>query len=200
MEKPLGAIIVTRKKGDEHFKAKGISLENTLLGFWQWAYSDVSSNASRGVLAEYIVASALGIAANTRREWDAYDLETQDGVKLEIKSASYLQSWAQAKPSQILFDIAPTRAWDASTNEYSGESNRQADVYVFCLLNHHEKATLDPLDLDQWDFYLLSTAVLNAEKPCQKTIGLAALLRLNPVKASFGEIGQAIKKILAASK
>ena len=69
-----------------------------MLGFSQWAYSDVSSNASRGILAEYIVASALGIAAATRREWDAYDLETQDGVKLEIKSASYLQSWAQAKP------------------------------------------------------------------------------------------------------
>ena len=98
MEKSLGAITVTRKNGDECFKAKGIRLGNTLLGFSQWAYSDVSSNASRGILAEYIVASALGIAAATRREWDAYDLETQDGVKLEIKSASYLQSWAQAKP------------------------------------------------------------------------------------------------------
>jgi hypothetical protein len=200
MDNNLSAIIVSRKNGDESFKAKEIRLENKVLGFWQWACSDLSSNTMRGILAEYIVASELGIATNTRCEWDAYDLETKDGVKLEIKSASYLQTWAQPKLSEILFDIAPTKGWNANTNKYSSEIKRQADIYVFCLLHHQEKSTLNPLDLDQWTFYLLSTAVLNAKKSNQKKIGLSALLKLNPMQVSFGEIDSAIKKIVSASQ
>ncbi|MCZ2247140.1 MAG: hypothetical protein LC111_00065 [Bacteroidia bacterium] len=200
MDNSLSAITVSRKSGEESFRAKGIPLENKLFGFWQWACSDLSSNIMRGILAEYIVASELEIAINTRREWDAYDLETNDGVKLEIKSASYLQTWVQRKFSEISFDIAPKKVWNASANEYSNEIKRQADVYVFCLLHHKEKSTLDPLDLDQWTFYLLSTSVLNAEIPNQKSICLPALLNLNPVEVSFGEIGLAIKKIVSASQ
>jgi hypothetical protein len=199
MDNNLSAILVSRKSGEERFRTKGVPLENKLFGFWQWACSDLSSNTMRGILAEYIVASELGVASNTRREWDPYDLETQDGVKLEIKSASYLQTWAQPKFSEILFDIAPTKGWNARASKPGSESRRQADVYVFCLLHHQEKATLDPLDLGQWTFYLLSTSVLDAKKPKQKKIGLSALLKLNPVQVSFGEIGSAIKKIISAS-
>ena len=198
MDNNLGAIVVSRKTGEENFRAEGKPLDNKLFGFWQWACSDLSSNTMRGILAEYIVASALGIVANTRREWDAYDLVTPDGVKIEIKSAAYLQTWKQSKPSVISFDIAPTKGWDASTNESSSEVKRQADIYVFCLLHHEEKPTLDPLDLDQWTFYLLPTSVLNANKDNQKKISLSSLLKLNPVQASFGEIELAIKKIVSA--
>jgi len=200
MGNDLSAIIVSRKTGDENFRAKGKPLDNKLLGFWQWTCSDLSSNTMRGILAEYIVAYELGIATNTRREWDAYDLTTKDGVKLEIKSASYLQTWTQPKLSEILFDIAPTKGWNASTNEFSSEIKRQADVYVFCLLHYKEKSMLDPLDLDQWTFYLLPTSVLNTKKPNQKKIGLSSLLKLSPTEVSFGEIGSAIKKIVSASQ
>ena len=198
MDNNLDAMVVSRKTGEENFRAEGKPLDNKLFGFWQWACSDLFSNTMRGILAEYIVASALGIATNTRRDWDAYDLVTTDGVKLEIKSAAYLQTWKQSKPSVISFDIAPTKGWDASTNEISGEVKRQADIYVFCLLHHKEKPTLDPLDLDQWTFYLLPTSILNAKKTNQKTISLDGLQELCPVQASFGEIAPAIKKIISA--
>jgi hypothetical protein len=198
MDKDLKAIVVSRKTGEERFTAKGRQLEHKLFGFWQWACSDLSSNTMRGVLAEYIVACELGITTNTRLEWDAYDLKTKDGVKLEVKSASYLQTWTQSKISAISFDIAPTKGWTASTNEYSSEIKRQADVYVFCLLHHQEKSTLNPLDLDQWTFYLLPASVLNAKIPSQKKIGLSALLKLNPLQVSFGEIEMAIRKIILA--
>jgi hypothetical protein len=200
MENKLSAIIVFRKSGEENFRTKGVPLENKLFDFWQWAYSDLSSNTMRGILAEYIVASELEIATNTRREWNAYDLEMKNGIKLEIKSASHLQTWSQPKFSKILFDIAPTKGWNAITNEYSSETKRQADIYVFCLLHHQEKSTLDPLDLDQWTFYLLPTSVLNIKKPNQKEIGFSALLKLNPVQVSYGEIGLAIEKIISSSQ
>ena len=198
MDNNLVAMVVSRKTGEENFRTEGKPLDNKLFGFWQWACSDLSSNAMRGVLAEYIVASALGIATSTRREWDDYDLVMPDGMKLEIKSAAYLQTWKQSKPSKISFNIAPTKGWDASTNESSSEVKQRADIYVFCLCHYKEKPTLDPLDLDQWTFYLLPTSVLNAKKPDQKSISLGSLKELSPVQASFGEIAPAIKKIISA--
>jgi hypothetical protein len=32
------------------------------------------------------------------------------------------------------------------------DAKRQADVYVFALLAHEDRTTIDPLDLDQWKF------------------------------------------------
>ena len=42
------------KIGSEPFVYRGESIGADLLGFWHWAYSDLVSNATRGVLAEYI--------------------------------------------------------------------------------------------------------------------------------------------------
>jgi hypothetical protein len=30
-------------------------------------------------------------------------------------------------------------------------------LYVFCLLAHKDKSTLDPLNMDQWQFFVLAT-------------------------------------------
>ena len=56
--------------------------------FWEWAYDDLLTNTTRGVLAEYIVATALGVADTKRREWDQYDLKTADGDGVEVKSSA----------------------------------------------------------------------------------------------------------------
>lgn len=166
-----------RRSGRERLHHGGIELSQpTLLQFWQWSSSDLVSNAMRGVLAEYIVACDLGVADGVRTEWDTYDLRTKSGIKVEVKSAAYCQSWHQTKLSNICFGIAPTRGWDASTNTTATELARQSDVYVFCLLHHRDKATLDPLNLDQWDFYVLPTRTLNERCPTQKSIALASLL------------------------
>jgi hypothetical protein len=45
-----------------------------------------------------------------------------------------------------------------------------------------------PLKLDQWEFYVLSTNRLNNLVGEQKTITLASLLKLSPLKASFAEL------------
>lgn len=64
--------------------------------------SDLVSNATRCRLAEYIVARALGIStAGVRDEWAAYDLITPDGIRIEVKSAAYLQSWRQTALSKV---------------------------------------------------------------------------------------------------
>ncbi len=115
--------------------------------FWRWAYSDFLSNARRGVLAEYIVGMALDCIYNKRLEWDAYDLVTADGIKIEVKSAAYIQTWNQAKHSDIRFDVSERRSWSAATNTYVTEAKRPADVYVFWVLEEKDKTKVDPLDL-----------------------------------------------------
>lgn len=127
-----------RKTGDEHFNSKGQPLELTLLDFWQWFASDLANNVLRGVLAEYVVAKALGIETDVRRSWEPYDLTTSTGIKIEVKSAAYLQSWYHKKYSTVSFGIKQTKGYDPDTNRFADEIKRQADVYVFCLLKHKD--------------------------------------------------------------
>ena len=189
---PLEAIKGQRKTGSELFHANGAPHTMNLLSFWQWACSDLSGNVLRGVLAEYLVARDLGCATGLRQQWDSFDLLTDTGIKVEVKSAAYLQSWHQAKPSAIQFGIAPTLGWDPRTNEFSPDRRRQADVYVFALLSHKDKGTLDPLNTDQWDFYILPAVTLDMKAGSSQTISLSSLLRLDPLHHKFGTIGQGI--------
>ncbi|SNX59124.1 hypothetical protein SAMN06296273_0566 [Nitrosomonas ureae] len=117
--------------------------------FWTWAYSNFLSNAQRGVLAEYLVAKALGCTGTPRIEWDAYDLDAGEDLKVEVKSAAYLQAWNQKVLSPIRFDIAHKKAWHAKTNTYDVEATRSADVYVFCVFAAQDRDGADPLDTRQ---------------------------------------------------
>ena len=131
--KILEAIDVQRHMGNEQFVINSKPVGFDLLSFWQWSSSDLVGNALRGVLAEYIVSCAVGNSGGVRTEWDAYDIETQTGLKVEVKSGAYLQSWKQENLSSIQFSIRPTFGWDSETNTTSSIKERQADVYVFCL-------------------------------------------------------------------
>ena len=191
----LKAMDINPKTGAESFSHEGHKLPFNLLDFWSWSQSDLLNNTLRGVLAEYIVRQDLGIKKSSRTEWDAYDLKTENGTTLEIKSAAYLQSWNQTKLSTISFDIAQTKGWNSETDEYAAETKRQADYYVFCLLHHKDKKTVDPMKLEQWTFYVLQTQILDEQKKNQKRITLNGLLALNPTKCLYGEIKAAIGSI-----
>ncbi|MBI1756328.1 MAG: hypothetical protein HYR64_04380 [Fimbriimonas ginsengisoli] len=146
--------------------------------FYEWAYGDHLSNANRGVLAEFIVRSVLDCPAEVRSEWDACDLKTADGLRIEVKSGAYLQSWNQAKPSVIRFDIGRKRGWDAATNEYSEFPARTAQVYVFCLFVTKDRDGANPLDVSQWRFLVLATALMNERLPEWKSVGARTLEKL----------------------
>ncbi|WP_407548525.1 hypothetical protein QOM21_05120 [Streptomyces sp. Pv4-95] len=191
MSADLGPLVITRRSGEEPIRANGETV-GKLGAFWSWACSDLANNTMRGVLAEYLVATALGAATGTRTEWDTVDIHTPEEWRVEVKSAAYLQSWAQSQPSKISFSIAPASGWDARTGTASAEVLRRSDVYVFCLLHHPDKQTLDPLDLDQWTFYVLPTPVLDEQCPSQKTIRLACLERLGPMRTDFSGLAKAV--------
>jgi hypothetical protein len=190
----LGHLPAVRKAGTEKFMLRGQPQNATLFDFWQWSVSDLISNATRGRLAEFIVAEALGIASGVRNEWDAYDLKSKKGLRIEVKSCGYLQSWKQTKLSTITWSVRKTRGWDATTNVMQKEAVRQSDLYIFALLAQKEsKRTLDPLNLDQWEFYPIPTRDLDARQRSQHSITLRSLLGLCPAPLGFDELAIAVR-------
>lgn len=189
----LSRIQTRPKTGLEPFHSNEALTGITLSDFWRWSTSDLASNATIGVLAEFIIAQALGVPLDQPRdEWAPWDLTTPEGIKVEVKSAAYLQSWNQSRLSTISFSIRKTRAWDAESNRQSDEIKRQADVYVLALLHHQDKSTLDPLNFDQWTFFVLPTSVLNGRKRSQHSITLPSLRRLHGPGIRFAHLQAAV--------
>ncbi len=152
---PLGRLKIRRLSGGlEVFHNNGIPHDFAVADFWSWSTSDLADNTTRGVLAEYIVARALAIPTDQARDdWGAFDLRTDEGLRIEVKSAAYVQSWTQKRLSTIQFVVSKRLGWDPETNEMETEPRRHADIYVFALLAHRDKTTIDPLDLSQWQFW-----------------------------------------------
>lgn len=189
-----------RRTGSEAFHAAGQPLGFDVLDFWRWSSSNLAGNALRGVLAEYLVARALNLTTGCRVEWDACDFRTPEGTAIEVKSAAYVQSWAQTRPSRIVFGIQPTYGWDAATNTSSAERRRTAHVYVFCLLHHGDRDSLDPLNVQQWRFYVLLTRILDQKIPLQKTLSLSGLLALEPVECNYAGLADAVRNAMDGAR
>ena len=166
----------------------------SILDFWIWAASDVLNNTLRGIVAEYIVSQATRAQALVRIEWDSIDITTPEEIKIEVKSAAYLQSWPQKRPSAISFGIAKKRPWDPETNQYGETRVRSAHVYVFCLLTPKDGRNVKPLDLTQWAFYVLPTSKLDSSLGNQKTVSLSRLKELGARALGYDQIRNAVLK------
>ena len=188
----FGRIPRERRSGNEPFRDGDRPLGFDLLGFWQWSSSDVVSNATRGVLAEYLVAKAIGAADGLRDEWAAYDLHDPRNISIEVKSAAYLQSWHQDRLSAISFNCSKSLGWDAETNQQNSEKRRQAQVYVFALLAHQDQSTLNPLDVSQWEFYVVPAVALDRRERSQHSITLPSLRALHGESVGYSELKRAI--------
>ena len=197
----LGPIEAVRLTGDEPFRDGTESLSLDVLDYWRWSASDLVSNTQRGVLAEFLVASAIGIAAGgVREEWAAFDLEGPDGTRIKVKSASYIQRWHQTALSKVAFRCPKTKAWDSATGQSSAESRRQADVYVFALEAHTDQATLDLLDVSQWVFFVVPTYVLDERTRSQQSITLPSLTALAGESVVYSALAQAIASAAGLQK
>lgn len=183
--------------GNEEFTFHDSNVGFTIKDFWSWAYSDLLNNTYRGVMAEFLVYSSFKNSSishsNIRSDWQPFDITSPSGRRIEVKSAAYIQSWTSDYYSQIIFDIAPKRAWSPEAG-YSSDFKRNSDLFVFCV---YTALTRDKsiLDLDLWDFYILATSVLDANIPEQKRISLSSLQKFKPIKTNFSELGQTIEKI-----
>lgn len=151
--------------------------------------SDLRTNNVRGYLAEFLVARAVGCV--TRRvEWDPWDVTAPDGTRIEVKSSGYLQAWAQRKLSTPIYRVAAAYGWDASTGTWSVEQTFNADVYVFALQTAMSHEEYDPLQVEQWRFYVADREAVEAQAGAR--MGLVTLARVCGEAVAYDGLRQAI--------
>jgi hypothetical protein len=173
----MDPIATEYNRGDHPFIINDVPSKYTLLDFWAWAFSDVLTNTTRGMVAEFIVATALGIDINKPRDgWAIFDL-TYKSHGIEVKSASYHQRWYQQRLSTISFNVPKRRGWDANTNKLNPISKRQADIYILSLLAEKDREKVNPLNLDQWEFWVVDTSFFDNRARSQHSITYNSLLK-----------------------
>lgn len=172
-------------KGNERF----VGLDADVREFWAFAMSNLAINNVRGYLAEFFVAKAVG-ATGARIEWDAFDVLTPEGIKVEVKSAGHLQAWAQRRLSRISFGSMKGRTWTPEEGE-SPEATLNADVYVFAVQTATSHETYDVLDVGQWEFYVVSRAAIDGTG--YRSIGMPTLRALVEEPVPYAELGDAIR-------
>ena len=200
---------------------KFIGLEGSVSDFWRWALSDWQSAGTRAQLAEYYVRRALGLEKEQAPEWEYVDVHMQDGTKIEVKSASLIQP-PKKELTRPSFDIKIREmVWinerQNTTSEIQQLAKREnarwrqekgggwltseppkrwADCYVFCVENCRDLDAYNPLDISQWDFYVLATHKINERFKDQKTVTLNRLKQEGFTPVTFMALKAEIDKII----
>jgi len=177
-------------QGDEVF-----SFGATVADFWRWALGDLRMNTIRGFLAEFFVAQAVGATAPHRVEWAPFDVESGEGIRLEVKATGYLQSWSQPRPSRPVYSFAAAYAasmWDEALGEnVEVDPASRVDAWVFALQTCRDHAAYQPLDLEQWEFRVVPHRQLIASG--QKSARLSFFDRLGVEPVAFGRLADAVR-------
>ena len=182
--------------GNEKFKIHNKKTDMSMLEFWQMKYSNIYD--IQDSIAEYIVAKALGKEKLDNTDyWTLYDIDYH-GVKIEIKETAYYHAFneAGAKRSQVrTFDIGKRYS---KYKDSASDKERQCDIYVFCLNIGNEKEDSYPLEMDNWEFYVVSRKIIDDNCGDNKTINLNKVRTLTEVTEYSNlrtKIDQVIKEI-----
>lgn len=185
----------------------GESLGMTMLDFWKYQYSNIFD--LQDSIAEFIVGKALGIDEPMNRDgWTLWDIEykyknIERPIRIEIKETGYYHSWQNKIvngriSNRRTFGIhrAYTKYKDSST-----KLERQNDIYIFCLNIGINEEDSNPLEMTNWEFYVIPTSVINYNcTPTQKSISLGKVMKLAPptryeeLKNVIDSICETIKK------
>ena len=181
-----------RKTGNEKFVCNGRELNMTLLDFWQYSYSQIYD--LQDSIAEFIVSKALGEDSPVNKDsWTLFDILYRD-CRVEIKETAYYHAFnKEGKVSESrTFGIAEAYS---KYKDKTSELARQSEVYVFCLITGKDKESGDPLNLDNWEFYIIPTSVINEKCKKNKSISLGRVRKLAQ-KTEYGDIKKAIDQMI----
>lgn len=171
----------------------GESLGMTMLDFWKYQYSNIYD--MQEYIAEFIVGKALGIDEPMNRNgWTSYDID-YDGIRIEVKETGYYYSW------QYDGQISQRRSFDIHQAKGKGGASpeRQNDIYVFCLNTGTDEETSNPLDMSNWEFYVIPTHIINDKCQSQKSISLGRVSKLAPL-TRYEELKNVIDSICETIK
>ena len=154
--------------GNEKFKGCS-SRKFGIFDFWRYMYSNIYENT--GDIAEFLVAMALGKTESFKKYgWTQYDLD-YEGLRIEVKATQYYQPW---RADNNVSDIRRFGIGKALTEEGNRKSPkaRNNDIYVFALNEGRIKDNANPLDLNNWKFWVIPTKIFNASYDNRSTITL----------------------------
>ena len=178
--------------GEELFTLKGRNVDFNVLDFWRFQFSNLSDLEGR--VGEFLVAMALGKeTSDNNNGWTLWDIDYK-GYRIEVKTTAYYQPWRENKDyieqrwgkdasfgdnnidhnysTKRTFGITKTR--DPKDNEFK----RMNDIYVFVLNKGKTKEEANPLKLENWEFYVIATKVINDKCGNNKTISLSKVKKL----------------------
>lgn len=153
------------RKSNEVFTFNGEAIQGFNFGtFLELAYSDLTNPLIRGRLAEFIVARALNLPMEAQQFMDKYDILYR-ATRIEIKYSAFITpkntDYGVEKLQSPKFDICPHLAWSDKRSWELSAYERHSDIYIFCLLNEKSLQKLNPLQLEQWTFFVAKTYDIN---------------------------------------
>lgn len=189
----------------EEFTLGEEKLGFNLVDFWRFKYSNIYD--IQGAIAEFIVAKALGLdTASNIEYWTLWDIDYR-GMRIEIKETSYYHPWNKdgKVSSSRSFGItkANSRYAESATGKLEeGKENvyeRQNDIYVFCLNIGNTKEESNPLNLNNWEFYVIPTKIINEKCGNNKSISLNRVKKLaSPLK--YNDLKEYIDQLIPSNK
>ncbi len=183
-------------------------LDRSVDEFRRWVLSDWKSPTTRALLAEYFVRCATSTDSKLAKDWNYVDIELADGTTIEVKCSARLQPQRDEKlvrrPPR--FDIGKKKcAWSCRECAWlpePDEPRRWADIYVLCLEKGTDRDSYNPLDLSQWEVFVIPTSRLDEKFPDQKTVSVSRLLQEGFEPVGFDRLGskiEQVRQVVAAS-
>jgi hypothetical protein len=150
------------------------------------------TNVYRGIIAEAVVAAALGPDWRwCSEDYYQFDFLHVSGARLEVKQSAACQSWPTKAASTARWDIAARKSlWDGK--RYVPHDGRNADIYVLCWHPIPDRDVADHRDPEQWEFFVISAAALGPAK----TIGMTGAQR-HAVAVQFTHLADSVLRSVA---
>lgn len=201
--------------GNEDFKLRGEKAGFNVLDFWRFQFSNLSD--MQGRVGEFLVAMALGKEnSDNNNGWTLWDINYK-GKRIEVKTTAYYQPWrenkefleqrwgneaSKSKVAEHNYSEQRTFGITKSRDPKDDEFKRMNDIYVFVLNTGKTKAEANPLHLENWEFYVVSTSLINQECGDNKSISLPKVKKLMKMETGsdeglhFDKLKDAVNKAL----
>lgn len=184
--------------GREKFTFDGKDTGFDMLDFWQFQFSSVFN--LQEYIAEFLVAKALGIneAYNTEY-WTLFDIAYRD-KRIEVKQTSYYHPWNEGGIVSVQRTFGITKANSNYDSPGKNRFERNNDIYVFCLNTGNTREESYPLNLNNWEFYIVPTSYINEHCGNNKTISLSRIRNIGFAAKRYDEIKAEVDNIIDSIK
>jgi len=164
----------------------------TLADFWTWAFSDLAGDRTLDTLSEFVVGLALENLERARSS--CAPPITYLGKRIEIRAARWNGSLDEWSLNNIRFDISPEFAREKKGRDM-GSWRRQAECYVFCLFAHIGSNQGGPLNVENWEFYVVERESLDEHLGPKRRVKLLEICRMS-MPLNHERLREAIRSVV----